>query len=271
MFIRKKKPEELSFTMPGLWIVNVDSDIALTWLKLNVGNRRVRKTLVAYLARQISTGEWQSNHPQPVVFSNAGRLIDGQHRLTAIAESDIYGNDSVEIRVETGARDEIREYMDTGVSRTLDDRVQLHNDPKINKFATQLLGVDLLLAKGKAGAYGKATPDDAREWWSLHGESVVKVFDIHRSEKATGQASVSFAALEYFEIDDEKADSFYSSLFVPAGDVQQAQMLRDFLFRMVNARGGYAARKEIYQKSVGCMKAHMEGRTVGKVTRAAAW
>ena len=123
------KPHQLKVTTPGLFIVRVDSDVARDWLKLNLKNRRIRKTLVEYLKRQIESGEWQSNHPQPVVFSDAGRLIDGQHRLTAIAESEVYNGSSVCLRVETGASDGIREYMDTGIARTLEDRVELDSDP----------------------------------------------------------------------------------------------------------------------------------------------
>jgi len=264
------KPSDLAITEPGLHLVKVDSDVAREWLKLNVKNRRIRQTLVAYLKRQIETNEWKSNHPQPIVFSDKGRLIDGQHRLSAIAEAEIYNGSSVKMRVETGADDSIREYMDTGISRTLDDRVELDPDLVFNKFVSQIINVNLMLSS-KLGKYGKATPEDAKEFFSVHKKALRQAFDRTRREKATGQIAVAFAAMEYFERDEAKADEFYSDLFIAAGNVQQSQMLRDYLFRNINARGGYAERKEVYLKSVGCMKAHMEGRHVAKVTRASSW
>jgi hypothetical protein len=267
---KETKPSELLIAKPGLHLVKVDSDVARDWLRLNIKNRRIRKTLVAYLRRQIESNEWQSNHPQPIVFSDAGRLIDGQHRLTAIAEAEIYNGSSVKMRVETGADDKIREYMDTGITRTLDDRVELDSDLVFNKFVSQIISIDMMLGN-KTGKYGKATPEDAKEFFTLHEKALRLVYDRHRREKATGQVAVSLAAMQYFEKDAEKADEFYSDIFVAAGNVQQAQMLRDYLFRTVNARGGYTVRKEVYSKAVGCMKAHMEGRHVAKVTRAGSW
>jgi hypothetical protein len=262
------KASELEITRPGIFVVKVDSDTARQWLKLNVKNRRIRKSLVEYLRRQIDEKEWQSNHPQPIVFSDAGRLIDGQHRLTAIAESEICNGSSLKIRVETGADDRIREYMDTGITRTLEDRVELDSDPAFNKFIAQLVAIDLLIVQNKAKKYGKATPDDAKEFYAVHHKALRQVFDRHRREKGTGQTAVSIAAMQYFEKDEDKADEFYSDVFVAAGNVQQAQMLRDYLLRNLNGVGGMSARTEVYQKAVACMKAHFDGRKIGKVTRA---
>lgn len=268
--LKEIKPHQLVVAKPGLFVVNVDSNVARDWLKLNFKNRRIRRTLVEYLKRQIETGEWQSNHPQPVVFSDAGRLIDGQHRLTAIAESEVYNGSSVYLRVETGASDSIREYMDTGITRTLDDRVELDGDLRLNKFATQIISCHLMIVADKAQKYGKATPEDAKEFYAIHHESVKHVFERHRREKGTGSIPVALAAMEYFERDHQMADEFYTDLFRPAGEVQQSQMLRDFLLRMQN-NGSSVARREQYLKTISCMKAHMEGRNVGKVVRAANW
>jgi hypothetical protein len=267
---KETKASELLIHKPGLYLVKVDSDVARDWLRLNVKNRRIRKTLVAYLRRQIETNEWQFNHPQPIVFSDAGRLIDGQHRLTAIAEAEIYNGSSVKMRVETGADDKIREYMDTGITRTLDDRVELDSDLVFNKFVSQVISIDMMLGNN-ASKHGKATPEDAREFFEIHQKALRLVYDRHRREKGTGQVAVSLAAMEYFEKDPEKADEFYSDIFIAAGNVQQSQMLRDYLLRTVNALGGYSVRKEVYSKAVGCMKAHMESRHVAKVTRAGSW
>lgn len=268
---KETKPDSIVVTQPGWHLVRVDSDQARLWLKLNVNNRRVRRHLVEYLKRQIMTDEWQGNHPQPIVFSDAGRLIDGQHRLTAIAESEVFNGSSLPVRVETGASDKVREYMDTGIPRTLDDRVQLDGNPVFNKFASQLIGLEFSLRPGLTYIHKKATPDDAKEFFAIHHRAMRSVFERHHRERCVGQVAVSFAAVEYFERDEEKADEFYSDIFLPAGNVQQSQMLRDSLFRFAAKTGGSAARREVYSKSVGCMKAHLEGRKVKRVTRADSW
>jgi len=268
---RETKPDKIKTAEPGLHLCKVDSDQAREWLKINVKNRRIRKSLVEYLKRQISTDEWQGNHPQPVVFSDLGRLIDGQHRLTAIAESEVYNGSSLLLRVETGASDKVREYMDTGIPRTLDDRVQLDEDLVFNKFVTQIITSELGLKSGSKSKHKKATPDDAREFFAMHEDALRSVFERHRRERSTGQVIIALAAMEYFEVDAEKADEFYTDLFIPAGHVQQAQMLRDFLFRSAGSSCAGAVRREFYSKAVGCMKSHLDGREVKRVTRAESW
>lgn len=263
---------EIEMNKEGFYAVRVNSNIANEWLKLNIRNRRIRKSLVEYLKKQIASGEWQNNHPQPIVFSKSGRLIDGQHRLSAIAQSELCKEMFVKVRVETGADDGIREYLDTGISRTLDDRVELDSNLVFNKFISQIVTVDFMLNKRTSAQFskiGKPTPDDAKEFYSLHKTAIKDVFERHRRDAAVGQIVIAYAAMQYFEINGEKADEFYSDLFVSAGFIQQAQMLRDYLIRAPYAKssGGWASRKEVLGKSIGCMKAHLEGRLVKKVIR----
>jgi len=267
MFLKEVKPTNLVMTQPGLHLVKVDSNVARDWLRFNEKNRRIRGRLVEYLRIQIQSGEWQENHPQPIVFSDAGRLIDGQHRLTAIAEAEVYNGSSVKMRVETGAKDSVREYLDTGTPRALEDRVKLDDDLYLNKFASQILKAQVVLY----GNCKRSSPKEAKEFFGNHGDAVKRVYETHRKEKGTGQITVALAAMEYFEIDPEKADEFYSDLFMAAGNIQQSQMLRDYLLKIRVISGGRALRKEMYDKAVGCMKAHMQGRRVTRVVRVSSW
>jgi len=269
--VKRRQFLDVDLATRGLWSVCLDSSQAGKWLELNVRNRRIRRTLVNYLKRQIATGEWQDDHPQPIVFSVVPRLIDGQHRLLAIAQSCLTEGHGVRVRVETGANDGIREYLDSGIPRSLDDRVELHKDPKINKLAAQLVAVDLVVHQSNlTGRYGKATPDDAKEFYTKHEEAIMFVAERHKRHRGVGMMAVTLAAMEYREKDADLAAEFYTDLFVPAGRCQQAQMLRDFLLKTTNS-GGPIIRREAYQKAVACMKAHQAGREVRKVLRCASW
>lgn len=52
----------------------------------NKRNRTISKELVNRISRAIKNDQWIYNG-QPIIFDNNGLLIDGQHRLTAIAKS----------------------------------------------------------------------------------------------------------------------------------------------------------------------------------------
>jgi len=262
----------VNVTKPNLVRVLVDSVVAKEMLEKNIKNRRQRRAAVEYLKHQINTGEWRDDHPQPVIFSDKGRLIDGQHRLQAIAESEICIDQPLIIRVETGARDDVREYLDTGVPRTLDDRVELVPDPTHNKIISQLCSFGLLI---KSKSYKRPSPDDAKEFFEAHMESSLFVAQNHKRDKGLGKINVGYAAMEYYELSPEKASLFYPALFVVDSDIQQARMLRDWLLRVsiaTSARattlGGGAARFDEYQRAVACMKAHYENRKIIQVRRA---
>jgi hypothetical protein len=63
----------------------VTAVMAREWLKQNVDNRPLRRAHVVNLKRILERGEYQVTH-QGLAFSLSGRLLDGQHRLTALAE-----------------------------------------------------------------------------------------------------------------------------------------------------------------------------------------
>lgn len=65
-------------------IVNVTPAIAKEWLGRNSKNRPIRKQHVINLAQAFARGEYVMTH-QGVAFGSDGELIDGQHRLSAIA------------------------------------------------------------------------------------------------------------------------------------------------------------------------------------------
>lgn len=68
-------------------IVHVTPQTARLWLKRNSHNRPIRPSHVETLRDSFSRGEYVMTH-QGIAFDDAGELIDGQHRLSAIALID---------------------------------------------------------------------------------------------------------------------------------------------------------------------------------------
>ena len=69
--------------------VQVTPAQARDWLiKNNKGNRKMRETTVEAFARDMRNGDWLLNH-QGIAFNAEGVLLDGQHRLAAVAESGL--------------------------------------------------------------------------------------------------------------------------------------------------------------------------------------
>ena len=78
-------------------------------------NRRISTRRVNSYARDMEAGKWTLN-PQPIV-ANGERLLDGQHRLSAVVTSGV----SVPMILCTGAEDEVQLVLDQTRSRTVAD------------------------------------------------------------------------------------------------------------------------------------------------------
>lgn len=231
----------------------------------NLRNRRRRGQLLDYLKRQILTDEWQADHPQPIVFS-AKRLMDGQHRMWAIAES----NRTVIANVVTGARDELHEYIDTGISRTLEDRIRFCEDLRDNRRIAMIVNI-MSWVTVSGGKVVKLTPVEAVNVFQAHKDAIMFAADYaKKSIRGVTTAGVMAALVEMRERDAEKARVFADGLCSVNGEVQQARRLREYLLSGRVSAGGSAGVRETYAKTVGAMRAYIEGRRVNAL-RSSSW
>jgi hypothetical protein len=97
-------------------IMQITPDLAAEFLKRNTGNRAVRKRAVDQYADDLRRGDWKLTH-QGVAISQAGRLLDGQHRLSAIVQSGI----TAQMVVALDVPDDAYLVMDRGKPRQLRD------------------------------------------------------------------------------------------------------------------------------------------------------
>lgn len=90
--------------------------LAEEYLRHNKKNRQLRKNLVSYYAKQMKDGQWMLNG-EGIIFNEEGILVDGQHRLAAVAESGV----NVEMLVVRNADKDSFATIDSGLSRKTSD------------------------------------------------------------------------------------------------------------------------------------------------------
>lgn len=90
--------------------------LAEEYLKHNTSNRQLRKNIVSYYASQMKNGQWMLNG-EGIIFNEQGTLVDGQHRLAAVAESGV----NVDMLVVRNADKDSFATVDCGVSRKISD------------------------------------------------------------------------------------------------------------------------------------------------------
>jgi hypothetical protein len=101
---------------------NMTPDLAEDYLKTNTNNRTIRDYKIMAYARTMQAGDWVP-HISRIVIDEDGALVDGQHTLLAIIES----NTTIGVILQTGVDPHARDIIDTGISRSLDDSIRMQN------------------------------------------------------------------------------------------------------------------------------------------------
>lgn len=149
---------------PSAAVVVITPDIAARWLELNTRNRPIRERTVDAYARDIQAGRWQITG-EAIKFAADGSLLDGQHRLCAVAKAGV----PVPMFVVRGLRPEAQDAMDTGARRSAADALALHGEraaPTLASAARIAIGIErtgrpekIQVTHGEVTAFIDANPD----------------------------------------------------------------------------------------------------------------
>jgi hypothetical protein len=99
----------------------ITPEIAESLMKLNVNNRKIRQEVVITYSGLMRRGLWDIKLGEPLRFSNAGRLVDGQHRLQAVIMSGC----TVPFIVEGNFDEALRAMLNSGVARSRNDILKM--------------------------------------------------------------------------------------------------------------------------------------------------
>ena len=184
-------------------VMKVTPNLAKAWLEMNKGNRPLRSQHVTHLAAQMRQGRWILS-PEPIVFSKSGRLLDGQHRLSAVIASQC----TIKASVALVKNEDVFKVLDQGVNRSNGDILGIQ--PKIIHPIQFLLKVGNLGLKKIVPADLIKMQDHNMFALSHHIADVIKPKD-KRFTSATFKAAFIFA-VDSNMIDLNRATELYISL-----------------------------------------------------------
>jgi hypothetical protein len=121
---------------PTYEIVDITPDLATQWLRQNTHNRNLRERVVNGYAADMLAGAWVEDG-QSIKFSVDGILLDGQHRLAALAQSGV----TLRMLIVRDLPDTTQDTMDTGAKRTMADVLKLRGESYAITLAAGLLRV----------------------------------------------------------------------------------------------------------------------------------
>lgn len=122
---------ELSTSKISTAIVMVSSEAAKRWLAHNKKNRNISEIDVERYANDMANGLWQFA-ADPIRFDVNGNLLDGQHRLTALARLE---DVTIPLLVIRGLPTESQMVMDQGRKRTPGQQLGLRGVKDANLMA----------------------------------------------------------------------------------------------------------------------------------------
>ena len=169
--------EAAAIGMASAYVIQVTPRMAETWLKQNTlegkGNRKFRKAHARTIAEEMRRGEWKLTH-QGIAFGMSGRLLDGQHRLSAIVESGT----TQSILVFIDAPEDTFDNHDRGAMRGIADI--LAKDAKLTSLGTTLVR---LCTRGAFNMQRKPIPSEVAKVIDVFTPDIQAMKDASATER----------------------------------------------------------------------------------------
>ena len=185
--------------------VYMTPQLAAEMLKNNDGNRRLRPAVVKQYAAEMTAGMWRQTH-QAIAVDNTGRLVDGQHRLTAVVQSNWSGE--LLIATYDSPEETLQLPVDRGARRQVYD--------VLNKPRTHVEVVHRLLRH----VYGKtAAIHEVKRVLDMHEAKIERLWSLCVSRKRVVGSSCAISALlltayaERTEAETEESLNQYHAFF----------------------------------------------------------
>ncbi|SNB07231.1 conserved hypothetical protein [Flavobacterium psychrophilum] len=197
----KKKPVYYELISP---------EVAKTILQNNSGNRNISNAKLMEYYNQMIQGKYKEGTAEPLKISNKGRLLDGQHRLTAL----IKANMTIEFLVARDLDESIFDVLDTGKSRGAADVLSMANVPN----STTISSILKLFynTKNQNNERYKLTNPEVLELYKKneqkHDEIAVLSIRLYKSGKLFNVSLIGGLLLLFMEKNEHEAKSFFEQL-----------------------------------------------------------
>ena len=220
--------------MTGNKTIRVTPELAEQWLQWNKKNRPISLAHVRRLVREMEKGNWMLNG-QALIFSDTGRLLDGQHRLTAVSHL----GQSILMDVCFGVDPESFKTIDQGKKRTASDVISIKGFANYSQVAAAAKTVIIYDSTNKNVNSSDAKPSnsDILKWVednpSIHDEVTFALSLYAASDRLilTGSKLASYLFITRRISGD--TDKFFTSLCtgIPMDKKNVIYLLRKVLIR----------------------------------------
>lgn len=246
-------------------VVEITPDMARDWLGFNTHNRPLRARVVAAYADDMRNGDWQWNG-ESVKFGEDGVLLDGQHRLAAIADADV----TVRMLVVRGLPNYTQDTVDGGVKRKFSDVLLLRGERLAVGLAALIRRVAIWESTGMVAARANHAPTNAQMLQVLEKYPWLRELNASASLIATRCALpasiIGFCMWRFSSLPDAEEDITF--FFQRLGDFQglaKGDAIYELRKAAENSRSVRGQRSEVFLAAITikAWNAYRAGKPVG--------
>jgi hypothetical protein len=196
----------------------IDPAYAQRLLDSQVHNRPPKPMRLRKYSQDMTDGIWPFTS-QPLIISDQGHVIDGQHRLTSIIQSGV----TVACLVVWGVDETVFPYLDNGAARTAGDALALRGlldsiAPGHNGMAQALASACAYVLREKEGQEISAAACSQKQALDIIGEhpGLVAAFEHVRTQKNVvkriGLGPATYAYYRAGQRNEAKRDEFFHGI-----------------------------------------------------------
>lgn len=205
--------------IPTVEVVAITPAMAREWLEQNEVNRNLRKRLVEAYRRDMEAGRWEMTG-EPIQISRTGRLLNGQHRLSALAGAK--GVTSITMVVTRGIDDHAQTMMDQGTARTVRDALHIEHGKVKNVALVGALTRWLVICGPEPGPHMnpnlwryKVTTAEALETYNKY-ETEITIASTEatalRHFMAGSPTAIAYSYFAFMKIDAQACTEFFAGM-----------------------------------------------------------
>lgn len=255
--------------MSRVEIRNIGKKEAIEILALNNKNRRITRANVDFIKNEMVNNRFILNGAT-IVLSKDGTLLDGQHRLTALSETDL----RFDFIFVLDAENDVFKTIDTGKNRNPSDILSIEKIKNANNVASTIRKViEEFGTKRKTGKSGsvKISNTEVLDYYNKNSQEINEAVEFCHNlySKELKVITVSSAAaflILFSRVHKQKAKSFIRELFngVRESESNAAQTLRK---RLLNYKidGTRTSDSLIRALFIISFKTYCEGRDISKI------
>jgi hypothetical protein len=257
--VRKLSAEEGVFPLA---IETITPQMAEEYLTHNTRNRKIVAAHVDAIARDIRAGNWMMN-AQPICFARDGRLLNGQHRLSAVLQA----GEAIEVPVMRGLPEEAYATYDIHAKRgpQLGAAFDNFGDKPLVAAAAVLLWKRELKPSGVRNA--KPTPAEVMKIIEQHPR-LLEMRTFGRKMIEFGRGSVLAYAAYCIERDDPEMSRVFLERFETGADLPRGHLILELRKRMQIMRRERTSQEEQLKELLGAWARFKESPDLERLKRA---